>query len=121
MTEHGRIARGNAARAVNHTDLAALFDRAHRGLHSGYSEIRIPRHTNEGFQEIGAIAWWEKDYCTEGERGTGHPARTLVDPIAERYSVQVNYAEPYESAERRFRPWLEESLVNALTLWRKSL
>jgi Fic family protein len=34
---------------------------------------------------------------------------------------QVNYAEPYESAERRFRPWLEESLVNALTLWRKSL
>jgi len=34
---------------------------------------------------------------------------------------QVNYAESYESAERRFRPWLEESLVNALTLWRKSL
>lgn len=34
---------------------------------------------------------------------------------------QVNYAETYESAERRFRPWLEESLVNALTLWRKSL
>jgi len=33
----------------------------------------------------------------------------------------VNYAEAYESAERRFRPWLEESLVNALTLWRKSL
>jgi fido (protein-threonine AMPylation protein) len=34
---------------------------------------------------------------------------------------QTNYAEPYESAELRFRPWLEESLVNALTLWRKSL
>jgi hypothetical protein len=34
---------------------------------------------------------------------------------------QTNYAESYESAERRFRPWLEESLVNALTLWRKSL
>jgi len=34
---------------------------------------------------------------------------------------QVNYAESYESAERRFRPWLEESLVNALTLWRRSL
>jgi hypothetical protein len=34
---------------------------------------------------------------------------------------QVNYAESPESAERRFRPWLEESLVNALTLWRKSL
>jgi Fic family protein len=34
---------------------------------------------------------------------------------------QVNYAESYESAEHRFRPWLEESLVNALTLWRKNL
>jgi hypothetical protein len=33
---------------------------------------------------------------------------------------QVNYAESYESAERRFRPWLEESLVNGLTMWRKS-
>lgn len=41
--------------------------------------------------------------------------------IASKYPFQVNYAEPYENAERRFRPWLEESLVNALTLWRKSL
>lgn len=41
--------------------------------------------------------------------------------IAAKEPFQVNYAEPYEDAERRFRPWLEESLVNALTLWRKSL
>lgn len=41
--------------------------------------------------------------------------------IASREPFQVNYAESSESAERRFRPWLEESLVNALTLWRKSL
>jgi hypothetical protein len=34
---------------------------------------------------------------------------------------QVNYAESYENAERRFRPWLEKSLVRALTLWRQSL
>lgn len=34
---------------------------------------------------------------------------------------QANYAEPYESTERRFRAWLEECLVNALTLWRKTL
>jgi hypothetical protein len=34
---------------------------------------------------------------------------------------QTNYAEPYESAERRFRPWLEELLANALTMLRKSL
>jgi Fic family protein len=41
--------------------------------------------------------------------------------VVSRDVFQVNYAESYESAERRFRPWLEESLVNALTLWRKSL
>jgi hypothetical protein len=41
--------------------------------------------------------------------------------MASRGVFQVNYAESYESAERRFRPWLEDSLANALTLWRKSL
>ncbi len=41
--------------------------------------------------------------------------------IVSKEPFQVNYIESYESAERRFRPWLEESLVNALTLWRKSL
>lgn len=41
--------------------------------------------------------------------------------IVSKEIFQVNYAESLESAERRFRPWLEESLVNALTLWRKSL
>lgn len=40
---------------------------------------------------------------------------------ASKEPFQINYAESPESAERRFRPWLEESLVNALTLWRKSL
>jgi len=44
-----------------------------------------------------------------------------VGQLASKEPFQVNYAESYESAERRFRPWLEESLVNALTLWRKSL
>ncbi len=41
--------------------------------------------------------------------------------VVSKDTFQVNYAESPESAERRFRPWLEESLVNALTLWRKSL
>lgn len=41
--------------------------------------------------------------------------------LVSRDNFQINYAETLESAERRFRPWLEESLVNALTLWRKSL
>lgn len=34
---------------------------------------------------------------------------------------QVNYAESRENAQKRFGPWLEKSLINALTLWRKSL
>ena len=63
----------------------------------------------------------------------GSPFRGLIgivatfqrDPIsgvlASTQPFQVNYAEPIEAAERRFRPWLEQSLVNALTLWRKSL
>jgi Fic family protein len=34
---------------------------------------------------------------------------------------QVNYSEPYENTERRFRVWLEESLETARSLWRKSL
>ncbi len=46
---------------------------------------------------------------------SGNPHLASEEPF------QVNYAESYESAERRFRPWLEESLTNALTLWRKSL
>ena len=34
---------------------------------------------------------------------------------------QVNYAESLESAERRFRPWLEKAIVKTLVLWRKDL
>lgn len=49
----------------------------------------------------------------------GMHSRTTV--VVSKEPFQVNYAESYENAERRFRPWLEESLVNALTLWRKSL
>ncbi len=40
---------------------------------------------------------------------------------ASQQPFQTNYAESYEDAERRFIPWLEESLVSALTLWRKTL
>jgi fido (protein-threonine AMPylation protein) len=40
---------------------------------------------------------------------------------ASKEPFQVNYAEPYENIKRRFRVWLEESLVTSLTQWRKSL
>ncbi|HET9184309.1 MAG TPA: Fic family protein [Candidatus Angelobacter sp.] len=36
-------------------------------------------------------------------------------------TFQVNYAETREASLARFLPWLEESLVKGLSLWRKSL
>ncbi len=36
-------------------------------------------------------------------------------------AFQVNYAESPESAERRFRPWLEKAITRTLVLWRKAL
>jgi Fic family protein len=41
--------------------------------------------------------------------------------IASSEPFQVNYAESYSSVLSRFLPWLEDSLIKALTLWRKSL
>jgi hypothetical protein len=49
-----------------------------------------------------------------------YSASGLTD-MASKEQFQVNYVEPYEDVLRRFLPWLEESLVNALTLWRRSL
>jgi Fic family protein len=50
----------------------------------------------------------------------------VVEDVDERRAVskqpfQTTYAETFEDAERRFIPWFEESLVIALTLWRKTL
>ena len=44
-----------------------------------------------------------------------------MNQVTSETPFQVNYAEPYESVERRFRVWLERSLARALTLWRQSL
>ena len=41
--------------------------------------------------------------------------------MASEEPFQVNYVESLEDAERRFRPWLEKSLVKAINLWRRSL
>ncbi len=41
--------------------------------------------------------------------------------IASDESFQINYAESFDSAKNRFTTWLDESLVNALNIWRKSL
>jgi Fic family protein len=44
------------------------------------------------------------------------PSQVTSDGI-----FQVNYAESPESAERRFRPWLERAITQSLVLWRKTL
>lgn len=79
-------------------------------------------HSRTGFAAIEVQA-----YCVGSKfRGliafaVGFADESDRSVIASKDAFLVNYAESYESAERRFRPWLEESLVNALTLWRKSL
>jgi fido (protein-threonine AMPylation protein) len=55
-----------------------------------------------------------------GVRAVFH-ATEGVEISASNEPFQVNYAEPYPNIERRFRVWLEQSLVNGLTQWRKSL
>jgi len=86
-----------------------------RGLHIdhgqpiGFAVIEVQAH-GVGSKFRGLIAFV-----------TGFLDESGRSAIASREGFLVNYAESYESAERRFRPWLEESLVNALTMWRKSL
>jgi Fic family protein len=86
-----------------------------RGLHidrssrSGFSVIEVQAHC-VGSKFRGLIAF-----------ATGLSDDSGKTTVVSKEGFQVNYAESSESAERRFRPWLEESLVNALTMWRKSL
>jgi Fic family protein len=76
-----------------------------------------------------ALAFIEVQACAIGSKFRGLIGCQVVfndrtggeSRVASGDHFLVNYTEPFQSAERRFRPWLEESLVNALTLWRKSL
>lgn len=104
------------------TNLIELEDLPYKPNRIDYAEsceLQIWRDRNAAFIEVQAHAIGSKF------RGlVGFVTVFEVDfknTLASKEPFQVNYAESYESAERRFRPWLEESLVNALTLWRKSL
>jgi Fic family protein len=87
----------------------------------GYA-LEIVRHASAQHSNI------EIQACVIGSKFRGliglqvvfHPNKTKSE-IASSTRFQINYAESRESAVRRFRPWLEDSLVNALTMWRKSL
>ena len=83
----------------------------------GLMILNSPRRSNIEVQAHGIGTKYRGliGVVTVFDDGSRNPVVVSKEPF------QVNYAEPYESAERRFRPWLEESLVNALTMWRKSL
>jgi Fic family protein len=83
----------------------------------GLMILNSPRRSNIEVQAHGIGTKYRGliGIVTVFDDGSRNPVVVSAEPF------QVNYAEPYESAERRFRPWLEDSLVNALTLWRKSL
>lgn len=49
------------------------------------------------------------------EEGTSD-ARTLVDEV-----FQINYADNFTEARRRFEPWFEDALVRGVDRWRKGL
>jgi Fic family protein len=83
----------------------------------GLMILNSPRRSNIEVQAHGIGTKYRGliGIVTVFDDGSRNPVVVSTEPF------QVNYAESYESAERRFRPWLEQSLVNALTLWRKSL
>lgn len=71
-------------------------------------------------------------YITFQARAVGSKSRGMISIIgffkrngsAEMISpdiFQITYAENYDDAERRFRPWLEDSLAKGLTVWRQML
>jgi hypothetical protein len=84
-------------------------------------------------KEVGLnIHWRQQSLVHIGSHAVGSKFRGLIaivvafssptkTGLTSEQPFQVNYVEPPEDAERRFRPWLEKSLARALTLWRQSL
>ncbi len=79
------------------------------------SELLIAFHgIGHEFQGVLACSacWFQRVETEAGEREIGG-----IEPLAERV-FQINYKEPLEQAEERFLPWLEQSIVRAIELWR---
>lgn len=58
--------------------------------------------------------WFQRVETEEGEREIG-AIKLVTDRV-----FQINYREPRQQAEKRFSPWLEESIIRAIDLWRTS-
>ncbi len=81
------------------------------------SELLIAFHgIGHEFQGVLACSacWFQRVETEEGEREIGN-----IEPMVERV-FQINYKEPLEQVEKRFLPWLEQSIVRAIELWRKT-
>ena len=59
-----------------------------------------------------SACWFQRVETEEGGRGIGN-----IEPMVDRV-FQINYEEPLEQAEERFLPWLEQSIVRAIEIWR---
>ncbi len=85
---------------------------------AGRSEILLSFHTvgREYRGVIGASMCFYRRQRTDGE---GIEQQVIELQTVSDDLFQVGYKEPFESAEARFRPWLEEALVIGLDFWRR--
>lgn len=78
------------------------------------SELLIAFHgIGHEFQGVLACSasWFQRVETEESEREIGD-IELMTDRV-----FQINYKEPLEQTEERFRPWLEQSIVRAIELW----
>ena len=84
---------------------------------SDQSELLISFH-GIGPEYQGVLAcsscWFQRVETEEGEREIG-----AIKPVTNSV-LQINYREPMQQAQDRFSPWLEESIIRAIELWRIS-
>lgn len=84
----------------------------------GRSEILLSFHTvgREYRGVVGASVCFYRRQRTDGE---GIEQQVIELQTVSDELFQVGYKEPFDSAEARFRPWLEEALVIGLDFWRR--
>ena len=81
------------------------------------TELLIAFHgIGHEFQGVLACSatWFQRVETEEGEREIG-PVTPVTDDV-----FQINYKEPREDVEVRFRNWLEEAIVRGLGLWQET-
>lgn len=62
-----------------------------------------------------SMCFFRREYTEQGEREVSDTVRLTSEVF------QINYREPLETAQDRFRSWLDKGLVGGLELWRAGL